>query len=60
MGGWARRPQGQGWDVGGQIREGAENVSNRLREGYDSAREGIGRGYRRAEGTIARNPGPAS
>ncbi len=51
--------QGQGWDVGGQIREGAENVSNRLREGYDTAREGLGRGYRRAEGTIARNPGPS-
>ncbi|HEY2157018.1 MAG TPA: hypothetical protein VGH33_15425 [Isosphaeraceae bacterium] len=59
-GGMGQKPQGQpGWDVGGQIREGAENVSSRLREGYDTAREGVGRGYRRAEGAIARNPAPS-
>jgi hypothetical protein len=50
---------GQAWQVGQQIREGAENVAGRVREGYDTAREGIGRGYRRAEGTIARNPAPS-
>jgi hypothetical protein len=47
------------WDMGDQVREGAEAVSHRLREGYDSAREGMGRGYRRVEGTIARNPAPS-
>src|SRR5205823_2914604 len=49
----------EGWQVGQQIREGAEQVSDRVREGIDTAREGIGRGYRRAEGTIARNPAPS-
>jgi hypothetical protein len=47
----------QGWQVGQQIREGAEQVSGRVREGIDAAREGMSRGYRRAEGTVARNPG---
>ena len=49
----------QGWQVGQQIREGAEQVTHRVREGLDTAREGMTRGYRRAEGTIARNPAPS-
>lgn len=59
MGQPSQGQEGQGLNVGGQIREGAENVSNRLREGYGAAREGLGRGYRRAEGSIARNPTPS-
>ena len=60
-GGMGQKAPGQqeGWKVGEEIRERAGDVADRLREGYDTAREGVGRGYRRAEGSIARNPGPS-
>ena len=46
-------------NVAEQVQQGAEQVGNRLQEGFDSARETAVHGYRRAEGTIARNPGPS-
>ena len=46
-------------NVGQQVKQGAEEVSNRLREGFDTAREGTLHGYRQAEGMIARNPNPS-
>jgi ElaB/YqjD/DUF883 family membrane-anchored ribosome-binding protein len=46
-------------NVGQQVQQGAEQVTNRLREGYDSAREGALSGYRQAEGVVARNPAPS-
>jgi len=39
------------------VQQGAQQVSDRFREGYDAAREELAHRYRRAEGTIARNPG---
>ena len=39
------------------IREGVAQVGDRLRDGLDTAREGALHGYRKAEGTVARNPG---
>jgi ElaB/YqjD/DUF883 family membrane-anchored ribosome-binding protein len=46
-------------NVGQQVQQGAEQVSDRLREGFDSAREGALHGYRQAEGLVARNPAPS-
>jgi ElaB/YqjD/DUF883 family membrane-anchored ribosome-binding protein len=46
-------------NVADQVQQGAAQVGDRLHEGYDSAREAAAQGYRRAEGTIARNPGPS-
>lgn len=37
--------------------QGTKEVTDRFREGYDQAREELAHRYRRAEGTIARNPG---
>jgi hypothetical protein len=58
-GGQGKEPQGGGprWQPVQQVREGVEQAGTKLREGFETAREGMASGYRRAEGTIARNPG---
>ena len=58
--GQSNRPNAGGREqvqaAGEQLRQGAEQATNRIREGYDSARESALHGYRKAEGTVARNP----
>ena len=39
------------------FQQGAEGVQNRLREGYENVSDQAAHHYRKAEGTVARNPG---
>jgi ElaB/YqjD/DUF883 family membrane-anchored ribosome-binding protein len=43
--------------VADQVQQGAEQVGDRIQEGYEAARESTLHRFRRAEGTMARNPG---
>ena len=61
--GQGRRNNNEGHDRGNNGGAGqptpqaTQQVTDRFREGYDAAREELSHRYRRAEGTIARNPG---
>lgn len=61
--GQGRRNEGNDRNNGGagqaarNLSEGVQQASDRFREGYETAREELAHRYRRAEGSIARNPG---